>query len=86
MPLPLPVPPPTPAQFTVGSWTYDAATTVANFTFSAGAFQGSRGENGAEGTYVENVLEELDAPAEWFFDETDQVCVVGEGCCAPVSP
>ena len=59
--------------FTIGSWTYDDATGAANFTFSAGAFQGSRGENSAEGTYIENVFEELDAPAEWFYDAQSEV-------------
>ena len=53
--------------YTVGSATWDGTT--ANFTFSAGGFQGSRGENAGEDTYIENVMEELDAPDEWFYDE-----------------
>ena len=59
--------------FSIGSWTYDGATSLANFTFSAGAFQGSRGADSAEGSYIENVFEELDAPAEWFYDAEAQV-------------
>ena len=51
--------------FEVGS--YDANT--GTFTFSKGGFQGARGNsNGAE-IVVENVMEELDSPNEWFFDE-----------------
>ena len=56
--------------YSVGSWTYDEATTAANFTFASGGFQGSRGDDSASGTYIENVFEELDAPAEWFYNES----------------
>jgi len=41
---------------------------VANFSVPFGGFQGSRGENSGEDTYIENVFEELDYPSEWFFD------------------
>jgi hypothetical protein len=54
--------------YEVGSATFDAASGVTNFTFSAGGFQGSRGENSGEDTYIDNIFEELDAPSEWFFD------------------
>jgi len=54
--------------YEVGSATFDAASGTTNFTFSAGGFQGSRGENEGEDTYLENIFEELDAPSEWFFD------------------
>ena len=51
--------------FEVGS--YDGTT--GTFTFSKGGFQGARGNsNGAE-IVVENVMEELDYPNEWFYDE-----------------
>jgi hypothetical protein len=57
--------------FTIGDFEYN--DTAANFTFSAGAFQGSRGADNAEGLYMENIFEELDAPAEWFYDEAAEV-------------
>lgn len=56
--------------YVVGSSTWDASTNTTNFNFFSGGFQGSRGENQGEDTYIENVLEELDAPEEWFFNET----------------
>jgi len=40
-----------------------------NFTFSSGGNQGSIGQAGKAGEwYVENVIEELDSPMEWFYD------------------
>ena len=39
-----------------------------NITFSGGGFQGGEGEDESAEFYVENVVEELDAPGEWFFD------------------
>jgi hypothetical protein len=56
--------------YEVSSVTYDAATNTTNFTFGSGGFQGSRGEDAGEDTYIENVFEELDAPSEWFFNTT----------------
>ncbi len=54
--------------FEVGSFNTDKNGTF-TFTFSKGGFQGARGnEKGAE-IVVENVMEELDAPSEWFYDE-----------------
>ena len=49
--------------------TWDATARAANFTFAAGGWQGSRGYTHGTDISVENVLEELDAPGEWFFDE-----------------
>jgi len=45
-----------------------------NFTFyfDKGGFQGGRGADGGGEIFVENVLEELDAPDEWYFDEATQ--------------
>ena len=40
-----------------------------NITFSGGGFQGGEGEDGGNEFYIENVFEELDAPAEWYYDE-----------------
>ena len=50
--------------YVVGDATFDAASKTTNFSFSIGGFQGSRGENSGEDTYIENVFEELDAPSE----------------------
>ncbi len=50
--------------FEVGA--YDAATH--NFTFGRGGNQGARGQNYGGDWFVENVLEELDAPGEFYFD------------------
>eukprot|EP00658_Telonema_sp_P-2_P085306 TRINITY_DN9700_c0_g1_i1.p1 TRINITY_DN9700_c0_g1~~TRINITY_DN9700_c0_g1_i1.p1 ORF type:complete len:811 (+),score=166.33 TRINITY_DN9700_c0_g1_i1:197-2629(+) len=50
-----------------------------SFTWSKGGFQGGRGwqVNGTTGAiepvppfFIENVFEELDAPSEWYFDES----------------
>lgn len=51
--------------FEVGS--YDANT--GTFTFSKGGFQGARGNEMGDEIVVENVMEELDALNEWFYDE-----------------
>ena len=39
------------------------------FVFSKGGFQGARGNDNGDEFYIENVMEELDYPNEWFFDE-----------------
>ena len=49
--------------------TWDAATGVANFTFAAGGWQGSRGYSSGRDVSSENVRAELDAPGEFYFDE-----------------
>ena len=40
--------------------------------WSYGGFQEARGCVNGQEWYVENVFEELDAPGEWFYDETEQ--------------
>ena len=52
--------------------TYDPSTN--NITFGIGGFQESRGSlhNSAGDWFVENVLEELDAPNEFFFSKAEQ--------------
>jgi hypothetical protein len=56
------------------SWSYETASAQedaqGNFTFtiSRGGFQGGRGANEGGEIYVEGVLEELDAPDEWYYD------------------
>jgi hypothetical protein len=51
--------------FKVGQ--YDRAAN--NFTFGYGGFQGARGNNNGGDFFVENVLEELDNPGEFYFDK-----------------
>lgn len=52
--------------YEISGYTFDGTT--ANFSVPFGGFQGSRGENSGEDTYIENIFEELDYPSEWFFD------------------
>jgi hypothetical protein len=56
--------------YEVGDYSYNGST--ANFTFSKGGFQGSRGNDEGEDSYIENVFEELDAPVEYYYDEVEQ--------------
>lgn len=48
-----------------GGYTYTPNNSSGSFLFSMGGFQDARGSNTAGNFYVENVLEELDAPGEW---------------------
>eukprot|EP01084_Bolivina_argentea_P271094 461150_1 len=41
--------------------------------FSRGGFQGARGAASGDEFYVENILEELDAGMEWFYNDTEKV-------------
>lgn len=59
--------------YEIGSADFDAATNATNFTFAWGGFQGSRGADTGEDTYIENIFEELDAPSEWFFNESSSM-------------
>jgi len=40
--------------------------------FSKGGFQGAEGTFVGDSFYIENVLEELDSPAEWYFNSSTQ--------------
>ena len=51
--------------FEVGS--YDVGS--GQFVFSSGGFQGARGNDRGEEFYIENVMEELDYPNEWYYDK-----------------
>jgi hypothetical protein len=53
--------------FSMDEADYDAST--GNFTFSHGGFQGARGSNDGGDFFIENVMEELDYPGEFFFDK-----------------
>lgn len=50
-------------------YSYNPATGAATFNFAEGGYQDARGSDGAGDWYIENVLEELDAPGEFFFDK-----------------
>ena len=54
------------------NWMFDVAkyeATTQNFTFGRGGNQGARGENTGGDFFIENVMEELDYPGEFFFDK-----------------
>merc|ERR1711920_468614 len=46
---------------------YDRATS--NFTFGRGGNQGARGNNKGGDFFIENLMEELDNPGEFFYDK-----------------
>lgn len=57
-------------QFVVDNITQTSPKTV-SFNLAYGGYQEARGpqtKNGVNSFYVENVLEELDVPGEWFYD------------------
>ena len=41
-------------------------------TWSYGGFQEARGQTVGQEWFIDNIFEELDAPGEWFYDETEQ--------------
>ncbi|CAJ1407030.1 unnamed protein product [Effrenium voratum] len=54
------------------NWMFDVAKydqQTGNFTFGRGGNQGARGENKGGDFFIENVMEELDHPGEFFFDK-----------------
>jgi hypothetical protein len=53
---------------TAASFSPAANTTTFNFSLSVGGNQGSRGGDAGQEFFIEGVLDELDAPAEFFFD------------------
>ena len=55
--------------FEVGSYNESTGT----FMFSKGGFQGARGNNNGDEIVIENVMEELDAPNEWFYNVDSKV-------------
>ncbi len=56
--------------FQSDSLSFDAATnkTTFNFSLAVGGNQGSRGGDAGQEVFIENVLDELDAPGEFFYD------------------
>lgn len=66
--------------FEVGD--YDKAS--GNMSFGYGGFQGARGSNSGGDWFIENVMEELDNPGEFFFDEsTSKLYLFHNGTGAP---
>ena len=55
--------------FEVGSYDESSGT----FKFSKGGFQGARGNDNGDEFFIENVMEELDYPSEWFFDNSSKM-------------
>ena len=53
--------------YNISSYSFSAAKGSGSFSFDRGGWQDARGSPDAGDFYVENVLEELDAPGEWFF-------------------
>ena len=43
------------------------------FVFSKGGYQGGEGADTGAEFYIENVMEELDSPDEWFFNESSKI-------------
>merc|ERR1719399_1424791 len=61
---------------------YDSKT--GNFTFGKGGNQGARGNNNGGDFFIENVMEELDNPGEFFFDKhTSKLYLFHNGTGAP---
>merc|ERR1712217_171026 len=55
-----------------------------NFTFGRGGNQGARGNNVGGDFFIENVMEELDNPGEFFFDKrTNKLYLFHNGTGAP---
>ena len=68
------------------SQAWDAATRTANMSFVAGGFQDARGSDDAGEFYIENVWEELDAPSEWFFNETTRMLYLNYNASSGTPP
>jgi len=71
------------------NWMFDVAHYDAdsqNFSFGKGGNQGARGENTGGDFFIENVMEELDHPGEFFFDKyTGQLYLYHNGTGAPAT-
>jgi hypothetical protein len=68
------------ANWMFGVEKYEAGT----FTFGEGGNQGARGENTGGDFFIENVIEELDSPGEFFFNRsTGELLLFYNGTGAP---
>jgi hypothetical protein len=69
------------------NWMFDVAhydPETGNFSFGKGGNQGARGENYGGDFFIENVMEELDNPGEFFFDKrTGELYLYYNGTGAP---
>ena len=52
----------------IGGATFDPATNATHLAWSHGGFHGAEGADEGEDWYVDHILEELDAPREFYFD------------------
>ena len=75
------------------SWTFEATSQERGFNGTnatnyrlRGGFQGSRGDTQGEATYIENVYEELDAPGEFFFNESTRTLFLWHNESSGVAP
>jgi len=55
--------------FGVSNATYDASSGTTTMDFGSGGNQGSRGGDSGQEFFIENVVDELDAPAEFYYDK-----------------
>eukprot|EP01116_Phalansterium_solitarium_P022687 TRINITY_DN7582_c0_g1_i1.p1 TRINITY_DN7582_c0_g1~~TRINITY_DN7582_c0_g1_i1.p1 ORF type:complete len:924 (-),score=219.53 TRINITY_DN7582_c0_g1_i1:171-2942(-) len=63
---------------------YDAGS--GNFTFGRGGFQGAEGSDSGGRWFVENVIEELDYPREFFYDQAAQLLYFFMNASDPTHP
>ena len=71
-----------------GNWQFAVSSrndTSRNITWSYGGFQEARGCDRGSEWYVENILEELDAPNEWYYDDQNQSLYLYPNGSAPMS-
>lgn len=72
-----------------GNWIFsikDRNSSAREITFSRGGFQEARGCSTGREWFVENIFEELDAPNEYFYNETEQILYLyPNGTIPPVS-
>ena len=71
------------------SWMFevdDYDRTTGTFKFGRGGFQGARGSDKGAEIVVENVMEELDAPTEWFYDKDKKMLYYFHNATPGVEP
>lgn len=69
-----------------GGYSFDAGSGKGNFSFAAGGYQDARGSDNAGNFYIENVMEELDAPGEWYFNTSTFMLYAWYNATAGVAP
>eukprot|EP01084_Bolivina_argentea_P021555 40055_1 len=71
------------------TWMFDIGENDINeqtFLFSRGGFQGARGNRNGEHFYIENVMEELDSPTEWFYNTTTRILYYYNNASQNINP